>query len=109
MSADNGIYVLKTPAANGADQEFRVIYASAIENIYWSDTELDLEQLVRYFGRAKVFTNISDALLEAYRLYAAQGGYVEYGIQILDHSDYRIVASPGLSALPMQSALPALQ
>ena len=37
MSADNGIYILKTPKDNNEGFEYRVIHSQAIENIYWDD------------------------------------------------------------------------
>lgn len=67
MSADNGIYILKTPSQDGF--EFRVTHAQAIENIYWDKTAPDNydpngnpEEVINYFGKCKVFTNSIDAL-----------------------------------------------
>jgi hypothetical protein len=49
MSADNGIYILKTK------RQYRVIQAAAIENLYWSyatgySENLVPTRLVEYFG-----------------------------------------------------------
>ena len=62
MSADNGIYILKTPKDNNEGFEYRVIHAQAIENIYWDDVNgYDYENpnpviLMDYFGNAPVLT-----------------------------------------------------
>ncbi len=68
MSADNGIYILKSPKGDGF--EFRVIHAQAIENIEWEpDKEgYNTKQLRGYFGEAQVFTSDNEALREAGRM-----------------------------------------
>jgi len=63
VSADNGIYLLKTPQENSDGFEYRVIHAQAIENIYFDDTlpnhnnpEGTPEEVVAYFGNCEVLT-----------------------------------------------------
>lgn len=50
MSADNGIYILKT-----SDEQYRVTHAQAIENIFYNHPEgqYNLGQLIRYFGHCR--------------------------------------------------------
>ncbi len=66
MSADNGIYILKTPAppvkngnyyTNQGKKEYRVAHCQAIDNIEYSDLYLPC-----YFGDSPVFDNYEDAL-----------------------------------------------
>lgn len=95
MSADNGIYILKTKAAEpliDSDFEYRVIEAGAIENLYFDpitgrEGKSPIpEELYAYFGKEQVFRyerdawNLAEEMLEACPL-------VEYGICVLDHSD----------------------
>ena len=64
MSADNGVYILKTPdGKNGF--EYRVVHAQAIDNIYWEHPDGNPEQVVNYFGKCQVFKNGSDAFNKA--------------------------------------------
>jgi hypothetical protein len=122
MSADNGIYILKT--LDG----FRVAHLQAIDNIYWwpnccdhaeieevffddgleggqhyhdkctncgtRDVEYERRDKINplvildLFKNAKVFETEEDALNEADFIYCNitkyGGGYVEYGIQIIN-------------------------
>lgn len=71
MSADNGIYLIETPIAEGSkEKEYRVKHAQAIDNIYWDEDkyypdhhnpEGNPSQVVAYFGECEVFTNLDDA------------------------------------------------
>jgi len=86
MSADNGIYILQS--LDG----FRVIYASAIDNIYGIKRhEFDPEYLKQYFGEAPVLESRDEAWEEARLMYSeltSNGGYLEYGINIIPgHED----------------------
>lgn len=67
MSADNGIYILKT--LDG----FRVIHAQAIDNLYWWDSEMRNEinpkELKRYFGNCKVYDTEKVAQEVAIQMY----------------------------------------
>jgi hypothetical protein len=98
MSADNGVYILVNrgrKTQRGHKKEYRVIHAQAIENISFmpdyplgeEERLLNREQVLSYFGEARVFTDRK--LAEAY----AQGvhdvwihffGCVEYGIVWFD-------------------------
>lgn len=81
MSSDNGIYVLSSMPKNATNLEYRVAYASAIDNIayYPKGTKMYRAMLVSYFGRSKVFCTQKEAWDEALRL-NNQIGYTEYGI-----------------------------
>ncbi len=69
MSADNGIYILKTPRRDDPTKsEYRVAHAQAIENVternaFW--VEVQPAYAVMVFGNSTVFDNKSDALVEA--------------------------------------------
>lgn len=89
MSADNGVYILKTPARpikNGGSYtnqhgkfEYRVDYCSAIDNIYYSDLCVPA-----MFGNSKVFDSLEDAQAEA-TIIADKHRYLEYGICQVEH------------------------
>jgi hypothetical protein len=81
MSADNGIYILKSDGP-----EWRVAHAQAIENINYNratgktdPNHFNIGEVVRYFGESQVFLSEEEALLEARRM---ESGYpiLEYGI-----------------------------
>jgi hypothetical protein len=69
MSADNGIYLLETPAVKGSKKkEYRVIHAQAIDNIYWDEncpnnnnSEGNPSQVVAYFGNTTAFNDAETA------------------------------------------------
>jgi len=91
MSADNGIYILHT-----LDNEYRVAYLAAIDNMYWN-------RILRKFGHqitnkggfthCTVHKTQEEALKMSALLYEdivqREGDpmFVEYGIQILAHPD----------------------
>jgi hypothetical protein len=99
MSADNGIYILKTKNPSGDGFEYRVIHAQAIENIYWNDKlgkqmygVLDPENTRNYYSTCKVYTDESEVRKEANRLEEDILSddfcpILEYGVCVLDHSD----------------------
>jgi len=66
MSADNGIYVLLTESEKGP--EYRVTYASAIDNIYgeWNDKigkyNGNIQSIKETFGQVPVFHALNEAL-----------------------------------------------
>ena len=66
MSADNGIYVLLTESEKGP--EYRVTYASAIDNIYgeWNVEkaryEGNIQTIQETFGQVPVFYTLNEAL-----------------------------------------------
>lgn len=83
MSANNGVYILKSPVHPDADVfEYRVVHAMSIENITNEpDTKgFNTEQLRRYFSKCVVFHNKTMALCVADEV-VQECGFVEYGIQ----------------------------
>lgn len=105
MSADNGVYILKTPAwpikdenggyRNQGDKfEYRVAHAGAIDNIDYSDL-----YLACYFGNCKVHDNEDDAWKEA-REIAADVGFLEYGVSMIEKHFY-----PNISQKTARKAL----
>jgi len=85
MSADNGIYILKTPVDKNGAFEWRVAHAQAIESIYYKNEEGNPEYVVQFFGKAPVFTNREEAVklankIEAHILMDDFCPIVEYGI-----------------------------
>jgi len=88
MSADNGIYVLHTKG------EWRVAYGSAIDNIYFNITKgypFDVDMILDYFGKSKVFTNREEAWEEAYKQKQADWDEtcypLEYGVEGIEHPE----------------------
>ncbi len=92
MSADNGIYILKTAAQEGGGYEYRVTHAQAIENIYYDVSSGEQwehfipEIAFQYFGECQVFTDDREALLYAHRQ-AEEYPVLEYGVCVLDHPE----------------------
>lgn len=75
MSADNGIYI-----GNFANVEFRVVEASAIDNLTYPSGE-NASAIFNYFVDTPIFTKIEDAFVKAYEF--SQNGYTEYGINVI--------------------------
>jgi hypothetical protein len=111
MSADNGVYILKTrgaglqaPFANNDPQkvvapfyEYRVLHAQAIENIYYrveAQSDQDLfdqsnfvpEVAYEYFKECQPLYDEGQALSYAHKL-SEQYSILEYGVEILDHGE----------------------
>lgn len=97
MSADNGIYILKTKAVEPtpeSDFEYRVAHTTNIEDIYWDaegacyreDGRFTPEIAFEYFGKAPVFTSPHEAWEHAKEL-AKTITILEYGIGMLEHGD----------------------
>ncbi len=93
MSADNGIYILKSPSKNSDIFEYRVIEAQAIDNINYEPDRADgfnTKELLTYFGEAQIFFNQKLANDKAFELESEikssiYGGRVlEYGINNID-------------------------
>ncbi len=90
MSADNGIYILKTAAREGGGYEYRVTHAMAIENIYYDVSSGEQwehfipEIAFQYFGDCQVFTDDQEALNYAHKQ-AEEYPVLEYGVCVLDH------------------------
>lgn len=109
MSADNGIYILRTrraPIKRGNTYEnqhgkfeYRVAHCSAIDNIDYSDLYLPL-----YFGNSKVFHSPDEAFAEAQRKVSEienGGWFTEYGICNLNKDCY----FPNMTAETARKAL----
>ncbi|MBD3260689.1 MAG: hypothetical protein GF334_03275 [Candidatus Altiarchaeales archaeon] len=96
MSADNGVYILKTKAEDHAATpfEYRVIHTANIEEIYWDaegacyreDGRFTPEVAFEYFWAAPVFTSSYEAWEHAKKM-AASISVLEYGIGMLEHGD----------------------
>lgn len=86
MSADNGVFILETKGKSGP--EYRVTYAQAIDSIYGTiDDETgkwegDMECMVSYFGRSKVYTILEEALDVAENM-SHNYDYLEYGVCLI--------------------------
>lgn len=90
MSADNGIYILKSEGP-----EFRVVEAQAIENINWNERTrscddrnyFNMEEVRRYFGKCKVFLSEAEADVETSRLVQeivdSACPILEYGVSMI--------------------------
>lgn len=88
MSADNGIYILKSPNFETGYTEYRVTYASAIENIYYRSNygDFNSEALQEYFGNCNVLDSEIAAFAKAKEINGdleKEGLYTEYGIQTI--------------------------
>lgn len=89
MSADNGVYILRTK-----DELFKVIYDQAIDNLNWSwinggenHKRPQSTRLVEYFGKSKATKNANKAFEIANMLLrkkTKEFGYVEYGITVIN-------------------------
>lgn len=72
MSADNGIYIGRFPKTETTpeDYEYRVIHATAIENLHWTPTdtlEENSREIVAYYKSASVITQ-DEAQKKAFEL-----------------------------------------
>lgn len=87
MSADNGIYILKSEGP-----EWRIAHAQAIENINWNEetkssadqNHFNMEEVKQYFGESRVFLSEQDVCEEAVKMETeiCQSDFpvLEYGI-----------------------------
>lgn len=76
MSADNGVYILKT------NKEYRVIQTKAIENIFDDLEEYIPEKVVEYFGKCKSTRNAEMAFKIAQKI-LKEVQLCEHGIKLL--------------------------
>ncbi len=86
MSADNGVYILRSPVhPDSSEFEYRVTHAMAIDNIsYEPNMEgFNTEELKRYFGKCPVFYNRMEAFAKADDI-AQECEILEYGIQLIN-------------------------
>lgn len=82
MSADNGIYILKTK-----DRQYRVAHLQAIDNAYWSaidggHQELVPTRVVEMWGYCK-FTRDKNKALNIAHKWASKLPICEYGVNII--------------------------
>ena len=83
MSADNGIYILKTK------DQYRVIHAMAIDNLYWSlldekmHDELIPTRIVEYYGESRYTRDFEKSQKVAFAMANDYFPILEYGIRIL--------------------------
>lgn len=86
MSADNGIYILRTIKQDntpGQCFEYRVKHYMAVENIFDYETDkINLQMLKTYFGDCLVLNDKTSALILASEL-LDEYHVVEYGIQVI--------------------------
>lgn len=75
MSADNGVYILKTK------DQFRVIHAQAIENIYTNDKRLNPIRVILLWGNTRYTKDEEKANNIAKMLNSRL--YTEYGINTI--------------------------
>jgi len=106
MSADNGIYILETrkpPIKEGSSytnqmkSEYRVAYASAIDNLDASDL-----YMVVIFGDSLVYDDVEESIKVAKNM-AKQFPYLEYGIIVIH--DYRNKYFPNMTSKAAEVAL----
>jgi hypothetical protein len=82
MSADNGIYILKTK------DQYRVICAQAIENLWWSYVHNDFQKypvptrIVEYYGDSRYTRDFEKAQRVAFAMERSQP-ILEYGIRTI--------------------------
>jgi hypothetical protein len=84
MSADNGIYILKTPVrpGEGGGFEFRIAHVCAIENLLDIDPAAREAYICAVFGQSWVFHSRRNAELAAEAIYEDlidSGRFTEYG------------------------------
>jgi hypothetical protein len=100
LSADNGIYILKTK------DQYRVIYAQAIENLYWNPLDessfdkLIPTRIVEYYGKSK-YTHNKDIVRDIAFNMARKTPVLEYGVReiIIDKTWKQIVKEAKEQAL----------
>jgi hypothetical protein len=88
MSADNGVYILKTKGP-----EYRVAHTTNIDDIDYgiSEDQFNIEFVEFVFGKSFVYFDFEDAKEKAAK-WAEEieaSGPLEYGICILDYEDIK--------------------
>ena len=81
MSADNGVYILKTK-----DKQIRVAHTKAINALFDFDGKYIPEQIHRYFGNSRYTKNMDKAIKIAENI-RKKLPVCEYGIQVLPYCD----------------------
>jgi len=102
MSADNGIYILKTK------DQYRIIHAFAIDNLWWSfedfnqRKEMVSARLVEYFGKQKYTRNAETAMKVALAMQKTVS-YTEYGIVTLPiNKTWNRIVEEGVAQIPLE-------
>lgn len=86
MSADNGVYILKTDGP-----EYRVAHLQAVERVWWhhgptgetNNPHVHIENARTMWEKCKVYKSETQALKEATKLLRTYD-YVEYGISFIE-------------------------
>lgn len=91
MSADNGVYILKTK-----DKQIRVAHSQAINGLFDHEGKYIPEQIDRHFGNCK-YTRSMDKAIRIAENIRKKLPVCEYGIQVLPYCDKtweQIVSEP---------------
>jgi hypothetical protein len=83
MSADDGIYVLKTPTKS-ENFEYRVAWAQAIENVEIPPADQQQKYMKMLFGKSEVYHDEDVALLTAAKMLKNCQYPPEYGMKIIE-------------------------
>ena len=91
MSADNGIYILKTSGFHGHGHEYRVAHLQAVENVDWdsahtgftSEPAIRIKNAREMWRGCKVLKSEKKAL-EAAAVMLRSYPVVEYGISFIE-------------------------
>ncbi len=84
MSADNGIYILRSKTHEG-QFEYRIAHCQAIDNIDWPKHEAEMR--IDYFGKSEIILDEKAAWKMAEELhdkYIEEYGFVEYGYSMVE-------------------------
>lgn len=81
MSADNGVYILRTK-----DRQIRVAHSQAINGLFDLEGRYIPEQVRRHFGGSKYTKNMDKAIVVAQNI-RRKLPVCEYGIQVLPYCD----------------------
>lgn len=79
MSADNGVYILKTK-----DRQIRVVHSKSINGLFDYGGNYISEQINRHFGNSKYTKSMEKAIKIAQRI-RKKLPVCEYGIQVLPY------------------------
>lgn len=81
MSADNGVYILRTK-----DRQIRVAHSQAINGLFSYNGEYIPEKIELHFGKSKYTKNMNKAIEIAQNI-RKRLPICEYGIQVLPYCD----------------------
>lgn len=81
MSADNGVYILKTK-----DKQIRVVHSQGINGLFDFNGMYIPEQIKRHFGNSKYTNNMNKAIRIAENI-RKKLPVCEYGVQVLPYCD----------------------